>query len=385
MNEAAKPDTTQASAMEAPREALPALRERRDLRWRVPMLGVLLVVLIFLGWQLLDTRNELRSVREDVSRRLGEGDAVGHEAGLSARNAQEIAQGMQARVSALENRMAEEAGQRAALEKLYQDTSRSRDERSLQEAEQAISIAAQQLQLGGNVRAAMTALQAADASLALADQGRTLNLRRLIARDLDRLKSLPLADVGGMSLQLDAMLGRIDGLPLAYERSPAVTPVASPVKPVAKAVVKAGPRKGVASSASAPQATETTQSQPGVLDALSAVGNDFWQGFRQLVRVERLDKPEAALLAPDQVGYLRENIRLRLLSARLALLQRDGRVFAEDVMQARLSLQRYFDAEAKPVASLIEELRQMESARLVVDLPDLSETLVAARRLRSVR
>jgi uroporphyrin-3 C-methyltransferase len=105
-------------------------------------------------------------------------------------------------------------------------------------------------------------------------------------------------------------------------------------------------------------------------------------GFRELVRIERLDRPDPVLLAPTQVNYLRENIRLRLLSARLALLQRDGRVFAEDTQQARLWLERYFDMQDRNVASLVEELRQMESARLVVELPQLTETEAALRRLR---
>ncbi len=107
--------------------------------------------------------------------------------------------------------------------------------------------------------------------------------------------------------------------------------------------------------------------------------------FRELVRIERLDKPDAVLLAPTQATYLRENIRLRLLTARLALLQRDGRMFAEDSQQARLWLERYFDTKDRSVASLVEELRQMESARLVVELPQLTETEAALRRLRLAR
>ncbi|MDB5887430.1 MAG: hypothetical protein JWM03_302 [Rhodocyclales bacterium] len=364
------------------------LLPRREARWRVPLAAVVVIAVAFLGWQLLDTRNELRTLQTDVVRRLAEADAAGTEARLVARGGQDTAQALQGRVASLEARIVDTESQQSALEKLYQEFSRTRDERGLQEVEQAISIASQQLQLAGNVPAALSALQAADARLAGMDQARLLPLRRLLARDIDRLKALPLADVSGMSLQLETMLGRIDGLPLAFEHSPPMPSASSPLaaKPAATAKISGrGARKSAAaSSASAPAAAPVAE-EPGLGSKLGALATDFINGFRGLVRIERLDKPDTALLAPTQVNYLRENIRLRLLAARLALLQRDGRTFAEDVQQARLLLERFFDTKERTAASLVEELRQMESARLVVELPQLTETEAALRRLRLSR
>ncbi len=214
--------------------AAPAL-QRREPRWRVPLAAAVVIAVAFLGWQLLDTRNELRTLQTDVARRMGEGDATNHETRLIARGGQDTAQALQGRVSALETRIVDSESQQSALEKMYQEFSRTRDERGLQEVEQAISIASQQLQLAGNVPAALSALQAADARLASMDQTRLLPLRRSLASDIDRLKALPLADVDGMSLQLETMLGRIDGLPLAFEHNPDMPSASSPVatsKPV---------------------------------------------------------------------------------------------------------------------------------------------------------
>jgi uroporphyrin-3 C-methyltransferase len=67
------------------------------------------------------------------------------------------------------------------------------------------------------------------------------------------------------------------------------------------------------------------------------------------VRIERIDQGDPALLSPNQSFFLRENLKLRLLNARLALLQRDGKVFREEIRQSREQLERYFDARAKPV------------------------------------
>ena len=362
-------------------DALPF--ERRAPRWRMPLAVVVVIAVAFLGWQLLDTRNELRALQTDIARRMGEGGAVNNETRLIARGAQENAQSLQGRVAALETRIIDTEGQQSALEKLYQEFSRTRDERGLQEIEQAVGIASQQLQLAGNVPAALSALQAADARLASMDQPRLLPLRRLLTRDIDKLKALPLADVSGMSLQIEAILGRIDTLPLAFEHKPMSPPV--PTKPVVppkvagKTVMRG--KGATAQPASAPVAAPASEA-PGFGSKLGELASDFINGFRELVRIERLDTPDAVLLAPAQVNYLRENIRLRLLSARLGLLQRDGRVFAEDTQQARLWLEKYFDTRERTVASLVEELRQMESARLVVELPQLTETEAALRRLR---
>jgi len=110
--------------------------------------------------------------------------------------------------------------------------------------------------------------------------------------------------------------------------------------------------------------------------------NDLWSDFRELIRVERLDRPDPALLAPSQAAYLRDNVRLRLLSARLALLQRDGRLYSEDIRQARVWLERYFDMQSKPVADMVAELKKIEGAQLSMALPSLEETTSALRGLK---
>lgn len=358
--------------------------DRRQPRWRVPLIAAVIITLAFLAWQLLDTRSELRALRTEVAQRLNEGDTSNRETRIIARSGQDNAQSVQGRLSALEGRVLGTEGQQASLEKLYQDFSRTRDERALQEVEQAVTMAGQQLQLAGNVPGAIAALEAADARIASLDQPRLMPLRRLITRDIDRLKSLPLADVSGMSLEIESMLGRIDGLPFAFEHGPpalaASAPLASSKSAAAKPGKSAGRKSASVVAQSAPAATPAPQT--GFGDRLAAVVGEFVNGFRDLVRIERLDGPQALPLAPAQVSYLRENLRLRLLSARLALLQRDGRTFAEDLRQARGLLEGHFDTRERNVASIIEELRQMESARLVVELPQLTETEAAVRRLR---
>ncbi|MFT4173744.1 MAG: uroporphyrinogen-III C-methyltransferase [Rhodocyclaceae bacterium] len=359
---------------DAPRRAE---RTPRPFTWHHPLLIVMLVAIALLAWQWIDTRNELRRAQTEFTRRLADGDTAAKEARAIARQSQENLQALQAKTAVMEAQLAESQGQQAALDSLYQEFSRAKDERILSQAAQALDIASQQLQLANNVPAALAALQSADAGLASLDRAQLLPVRKLVARDIERLKALPLSDVDSMSLMLDAMLGRIDSLPLGFEHQPA-KPLATP-KPAPRAKQTARRPAGAESAplASAPLAAESTEP-----DWISGLFGDLWNELRQLVRIERLDRPEPVLLSPQQALYLRENLRLRLLSARLALLQRDGKVFNEDVSQSRLWLERYFDVDARPVAGMIADLRQIEGARLSVDLPSLNETEAALRGVK---
>jgi len=133
------------------------------------LIAVLLAAaLATLYW--LDARNRIAATQDELARRLRDVEHDAREARSIARLAQEGMREAQVKVAQLEARLAETESQRLALEALYQDLSRNRDEWQLAEIEQVLAIASQQLQLAGNVRAALLALQLADARLAKADR-----------------------------------------------------------------------------------------------------------------------------------------------------------------------------------------------------------------------
>lgn len=319
---------------------------------RRPAVLIAAIALALLGWQWLETRARLSDVREELARRLTESDAVVREARALARQAQENTQALQAKLGALDAKLAETQGQQLALDAMYQELSRSRDERLLAEIEQAVSIAAQQLQLAGNVEAALIALQGADARLARAANARFLGLRKLLARDIDKLKALPTADIPGIALKLETVIAVVDSMPLAHERRPRVETPARPPK---------------------------SPADPGFWQALA---HDVWNDTKQLVRIERIDRPEPGLLSPSQSFFLRENLKLRLVNARLALLSRDGKSFRHDIRQARDWLERYFDTRANPVQTALVSLKTLSVADVATEPPSLAETLDTLRNFK---
>jgi len=319
--------------------------------WRRPSAIIAALALALLGWQWVETRSRLADLQEELARRLSDGDSVAKESRTLAKQAQESLQDLQGKVGALEARLAESQGQQVALEAMYQEFSRSRDDRVLAEVEQAVVIAVQQLQLAGNVQAALFALQTADARLGSVERPQWLPLRKAIAGDLDTLKALPQVDSAGIALKLETLIGRLDSLPLAFEAKPRAA------------------------------AHAAEQAEPSWAKRLLL---EFWNEFSQLVRVERMDRPDPALLAPSNAVFLRENLKLRIMNARLALLSRDGNTFREDVRICADWLERYFDVHNAAVAAALADLVEIQKTPVGVDLPNLQATQTALRSLQAL-
>jgi uroporphyrin-3 C-methyltransferase len=112
---------------------------------------------------------------------------------------------------------------------------------------------------------------------------------------------------------------------------------------------------------------------------------EMWADLRSLVRVDVSDRQAAPLVAPSQQYYLRENLRLRLLSARIALIARSEPAFRADVKAAEAWLRQYFDTRARPVATVLASLASMTSVTMSAEAPELTRSLDAARALRSAQ
>jgi len=87
--------------------------------------------------------------------------------------------------------------------------------------------------------------------------------------------------------------------------------------------------------------------------------------------------PEAALVAPEQAYFLRENLKLRLLNARLALLSRQFSTVQADLVVAQAALERYFDRGSRRTTGAIELVRQVGQQARQISLPRPDDTLAA--------
>jgi uncharacterized protein HemX len=347
-----EPDAQQAAPVATPAPA-PAAVPPRDLERRFalrvsPVSIALAVAFVLLAALWYTTNSELNRVRDDVARRVQQSDLELRESRVVAKEAQESARESQSRLGQLEGKVAESQSQQVALEQLYHELSRGRDEWLLAEIEQTLALASQQLQLAGNVQGALIALQVADARLARSDRPQLIPLRKVINRDIDRLKALPNVDIAGVTLKLDEVIGGVDQLTLLADGKPQLEP-------------------------DEPRAEESLWRRMSAL---------VWGEIKLLVRIQRLDNADQGLLAPEQSYFLRENLKLRLMHARLALMQRNDEMFRSDIKRAREWMAKYFDMRQKRVSAAQATLEQLNATTLSIELPTLADSLTALRNLK---
>lgn len=320
------------------------------------------LLLSSLLWQKLD------GMQEQLARQSADSGAIAIEARAMARQAEDRVHEAAARLSVAEARLSEVALQRSQLEELMQSLSRSRDENLVVDIESSVRLAQQQAQLTGSLDPLVAALKSAKQRIERAAQPRLNPVQRAIERDLDHLARASMPDTAGLLARLDELVRLVDELP------------------VQNAVAQAAASQRL----SAPSATANAAgtAPPGgkpvaqsVLARWQAALQRAWETLREqargLLRISRIDQPEAILLAPEQSFFLRENLKFKLLNARLGLLARQFESARADLAAATLALNKYFDPASRRTQNAAAMLQQAQSAMRAAELPRLDETLSA--------
>ena len=331
------------------------------------LLGLVVAVLALtmsgLLWQ------KLNLTQQELARRSQDTAAQALAARTLAGQAEALSQELQARLTVAEVRLSEVSLQRSQLEELMLTLSRSRDDNLVQDLEAALRLALQQAQLTGSAQPLVSALQAADQRIARAAQPRLNPVQRAIARDIERIQSAALADIPALALRLDELARQVDGWPVLNAVGAGRAPVPASRAADAQAVSPAPADSGLSQGWS-----RVSAGWQGLWDRIWA---DVTRSGRELVRVSRIDRPEAALLAPEQAFFLRENLKLKLLNARLGLLARHMVSSQADVAAVELALDRYFDTSVPTVSGAQRVLAGLRKDLVDNNLPRPDETLAA--------
>jgi len=342
------------------------------LPWLLAAMGAALLLCVALAWQSLSRQ---QSLEQELVRRQEASQAQATEAQLAAKQSAELVRDTAAKVSLLDARLAEVALQRGQLEELIQSMSRSRDENVVGDIEAAIRVALQQTQITGSAEPLVATLKQADERLLRYKQPRMEGVRRAVARDLDRVKAVAVVDVSTLTIKLDEVVRMADELPLVSGNEAATKPRNERSDDAAKERERAARLQREQAAAAAEgklalwwwQASQQVSSWTGIV----------WGEAKTLLRVTRIEHPEAALISPDQSFFLRENLKLRLLNARLALLSRQFDTAQSDLRDSQEMLTRYFDTRSRKVTSVAELLRQVSGQARHVSVPRPDDTLSA--------
>lgn len=311
---------------------------------------------------------KLSNIQEQLARQSLEATTLSVEARTMAKNAQDVAREAAARVVVNETRLSEVALQRSQLDELMQSLSRSRDENLVVDIESALRLAQQQAQLTGSVAPLLAALKTADLRLARAAQPRLNAVRRALASDTDRIKAAAVTDIPSLLAKLDELTRLINDLPVIN----AVATVSDAEKARTPSATSKNPKADDAAALKQDASWQTRWSNL-FLSGWGAVRVELLK----LVRVSRIEHPDAALLSPEQTFFLRENLKLKLLNVRLGLLSRQMQSATADLASASVDMHKYVDPTAKSSQVVFALLQQVQSQLGNVAIPGLDDSLSA--------
>jgi uroporphyrin-3 C-methyltransferase len=303
---------------------------------------------------------KLNNMQQQLARQSSDTGLQAGEARTMAKQSQELAMETAAKLTVTDAKLAEVALQRSQLEELMQSLSRSRDENLVVDIDSALRLAQQQSQLTGSADPLLAAMKSAEQRVTRAAQPRLTQLQRAIARDVARIKATALSDTPSLLVKLDELVTLADELPIANAVSNG----------------NSNTTAGAGSSAGAKPSARRQADEP-VLAWWVRLGQQLQDELRSLVRVSKIEDPDAALLNPEQSFFLRENLKLRLLNARLGLLSRQIESARGDLGTAALAMGHYFDAGSRKTQTAVALLQQVQAQMRTLDIPRIDDTLAA--------
>ena len=362
-NASPQPAATAALPPNPPFTPYEAQQPRRSVGGPLLWLVIVIIVCAAVAGGIVLNRKLIR-LDQQLTQRQQANDA--QTAALSVKTDQAVStvHEIDSQMSQLEGKLTDAQQAEQALQQQYADLARNRDDWTLAEVGQMLSAASQQLQLTGNTQLALFALQSADTRLAASDGAQVMAVRKAIAEDIDKLKSAPSTDLTGLAIKLDNAINQVDTLPLDGEELTAHT--------VPQATAPADTAKVAAATGEPRWKVWWQEFSAGVAQQLTS-----------LVQVRRIDNADAMLVTPDQGYFLRENLKLRLLSARLALLSRNQTTLKSDLHAADAALARYFDNASKRTQTVRGLVKEVDDGSAAVEVPNLNTSLQAVNQYRS--
>ena len=298
---------------------------------------------------------KLNGIQEILAKQTSDVSTQAVEARVSAKQAEELARDTAARLAVTDAKLSEVSLQRAQLEDLMQSLSRSRDENLVVDIESAIRLAQQQSQLTGSVQPLLAALQSSQLRLTKVAQPRLAPVSRAIVRDIEQIKATPVTDTPTLLIKIDELVRAVDNLALLNAVG-----------------------TSVANNAATKPAPETLSWARAIsMSWWEKMLNDLWRNAQGLVRISRIDKPEASLLAPEQSYFVRENLKLRLLNVRLAVLARHFESAQADMNQVTRDLNKYFDVVSGQGPLTLALAREVLAQSKNTEIPRIDATLAA--------
>ena len=259
----------------------------------------------------------------------------------------------QAELDAQLNKILQNEGDTAqtldGIHRAYAELLKGRVNWLVDEIEVTLNTASQQLLLSGNVPVATAVLENVEQRLNRFEQPELLPIKQAISQDLAALKNRPYLNISATALRLDRLESAVDSLPLLVDST-----------------------------------MNAQNAEPAPTSKAGSFWTRAWDNTSELVKsmveVRKLDNNDAMLIGSEQVFYLRENLRMRLLDARLALLQHNSEVYQNDLAAIEETVKRYFDVQSPNTQTWLKEVGELKSVEIrMISDESLKASLAAVR------
>ncbi|TAL83204.1 MAG: heme biosynthesis operon protein HemX [Candidimonas sp.] len=352
-----------------------ALKPRRRYGLLIAFVIVLLLALA-LGAAVWYQQKIFKQSQAQVRSELATSTSVANQASEQAQQAISLAQSQAGQLAALQASLHESQSRYQSLEQAFQNlTDRGSDVALVNDVDQLVTIAHQQLALGGNVANAIVALETAQAQLARANRASLASLQQTINGDLDRLRLVS-------TINIPLLTGRLDELGQLIGKAPLWVPDDAAPNVSAAAASKAPAPAGTQGNAAHANASWWEQTQASVrtwsADAWSALAGDLGN----FISVRRAKDPAALLMSPDQASQLRENLRLRVMTAQLALLMHQPALWKTETQALVKAIDTRYDGRADDTRQAHKIAEQLAQTSIDLKLPTVNNSLQALEALR---
>jgi uroporphyrin-3 C-methyltransferase len=301
---------------------------------------LLILLLVIASGYLFWSQTEQQKMLSSLETQLAETNRIAQdESKLEAKIALQ-AQQTKTAVAAIEaQRDALSQEMKTLADSLQLSNSEIKQQWALAEVNGLLNTANQQLLLAGNVKAALKAIELADKRVEQLDDFRLHPLRSLLAMEKMRLEEMTDVDIEGMVLQLQTAINQVDQLQVVS--GPAVAQIDS-------------------------EQELQTEAEPTWKQAVDGV----WQEIRSLVVIRHKQDGSAAVLVPEQRYFLYQNLKLKLETARFALLRYDVNLYKDSLESAVDWLNEYFVGSERD--AMLKSLKALQTVSINQELPDIS-------------
>ncbi len=362
--------------------ATPSASSNKPVSKRRSALGIAFAVVLILAAALAAALwyqyQILQKTNTDLLSQVQTTASTAIRASEQAQQALSQVQAQAAQIDQLKTSLSESQGLYQNLEQAFQTlTDSGSDLVLINDIGHLVSIADQQLLLGGNVGNAIIALEAAQAQLATANRPTLAPLQQAINGDVDRLRAVSTVDVAQLSARLDELKVLISQAPLLIPDQAAPNVDTTAREQTSAPQVASSPDSAVASGGSWWQNS---------IHTASAWSKNAWDSVRQdlgsFINIRRVQDSSALLMSPEQAGQLRENLRLRIMTAQLALMMRQPEVWKSETEALVEALRARYDNQAPSSRQALKLAQQLADTVIQVKVPTVRNSLQTLEALR---